>query len=79
MLRKPSGNPLVDLNLDKGRYGQGMMPFKVVDLFVLLDEVEKSRGQSLSEKMEPFFRAMEDMFSCPGGSPLLLYLVRLFL
>jgi len=55
------------------------MPFKVMDLFDLLDEVEKSRGQSLSEKKESFFRAMEDTFSCPGGSSLLLYSARLFL
>jgi len=55
-----------DLNLDTGRYGQGVMPFKVMNLFILLGAVDKLKHSSTEIPADTFFRVLEDVFSCPG-------------
>ena len=55
------------LFLDFGRYGQGMRPFKVMDLNLLIDAVEKAKGRSIGEAMESFLSALDDIFSSPGS------------
>lgn len=50
-----------------GRYGLGIMPFKVPDLGILLGEVEKSQ-KSTNEYLVTFLRALDDIFESPGES-----------
>lgn len=67
MFHKTLGSSM-ELQLDHGRYGKGAMPFKVMDLFILLDAIERSKEQSQEEKRDTFLRVLEDVFSSPGIS-----------
>eukprot|EP00210_Caulerpa_lentillifera_P006699 g6401.t1 len=59
-------SPQSRVGMDNGRYGMGMQPFKVPNLFILLEENNKKHQDDSSEQFVTFLRVLEDIFGSSG-------------